>query len=540
MNSADLYPRFMPQKGVALTALAHEFGGAYAGASRDADDAIQAAEAARTTAPAPTADPAISGVVIDNRVVRAGDLFAALTGANRHGADFVPAAVAAGAAAVWTDARGIELLRTHQPQVFAQVPVIVSDEPRELIGPMAARIMDDPAADLQLVGITGSNGKTTTAFLVSAALAAHYGTFALRGTVGTRLGGEEIASERTTAEGPELQEFFAIMRQRDIRAGVLEVSSHAIALHRVAGAHFKVVGFTNLQRDHLDFHGDMETYFQAKLAFLQPEYAARAVICVDDEWGARASRAAGVPVETLSTAGASADWQVINIEPRLTAAGEIDVGAQFTLVGPDARVNVETHLVGSFNIANAALAILLAYRAGVPLEEAARAVGAYPGVPGRMEHVFGRAPGPLAIVDYAHAPDSVLAAAQAARPLTPGRLILAVGAGGNRDEGKRFFMGEAAAQGADVVVIADDNPRFEDPATIRAEVRRGAESVPGIKVLESDSRRAAVELCAELATEADTVLFVGKGHETTQDVRGEKSHFDDREELRRALTRRWS
>jgi len=521
VTSAAPYPRYRPQVGIPLSRLVRDFRGDYA---------------AQTS----FSDPQITGIVLDNRAVRRGDIFAALTGHQRHGIDFARGAVNDGAVAIWTDARGLALLREQAPQVLQQVPVVISPEPRALIGPIANQLMGAPSRDLHLVGITGSNGKTTTAFLVSAALGAHFGEVALRGTVGTWLGSEEITSERTTAEAPELQEFFALMRQRHIAAGALEVSSHALSLHRVAGSHFTVVAFTNLQRDHLDFHGDMESYFQAKLAFLQPQFADRAIVCIDDDWGVRAAREAGVPVQTLSTNGQDATWQVQNIQPRLTAAGDVDVGAKFTLAGPEIEIAVETHLVGAFNVTNAALAILLANGAGVPIKVAAQAIGSYPGVPGRMEHVFGREPGPLAIVDYAHAPDSVVAAAQAARPLTPGRLIVAVGAGGNRDEGKRFYMGEAAARAADVVVIADDNPRFEDPGAIRAEVKRGAESIPNKTVLESDSRRDAVAVCAELADERDTILFVGKGHETTQEVRGEMFHFDDREELRAALTRRWS
>ncbi|HLS04387.1 MAG TPA: UDP-N-acetylmuramoyl-L-alanyl-D-glutamate--2,6-diaminopimelate ligase [Actinomycetales bacterium] len=530
MTDADFYPRFEPARvlPIELRELVAQFDGQYANKS----GALAANEV--------EANPEIRGIVIDNRVVRAGDIFAALTGAQRHGIEFAPAALAAGAAAVWTDAAGLTKLQREHPEVLARVPVIVSDDPRAQIGPIAARIMSQPADALTLVGITGSNGKTTTAFLVAAALKAHFGAVALRGTVGTLLDDEEIPSQRTTAEGPELQEFFAIMAQRNIPAAALEVSSHAIAQHRIAGAHFGVVGFTNLQRDHLDYHGDMENYFQAKLAFLQPQFTSDAVVCIDDQWGERAARESGVATQTLSTGGQQATWQVRDVTPRRTADGAVDVGAEFVLQGPEESVGVRTHLVGAFNVTNAALAIVLAHRAGVPLRVAADAVGEHPGVPGRMEHVFGRDPGPLALVDYAHAADSVEAAAAAARPLTPGRLILAVGAGGNRDEGKRFLMGQAAARGADIVVVTDDNPRFEDPAAIRSQVRRGAQTVSGVEVLESESRRAAVQLCTDLAGEGDTILFVGKGHETTQEIRGETFHFDDREELRTALARRWS
>lgn len=523
MTSPDQYVRSRPGSGTPLSQLVRDHGAIYApGAGVNAED------------------PLISGIVIDNRAARPGDIFAALSGEVRHGIQFAAAAVSGGAVAVWTDPAGAEFLESESNHLPSDIPVVVSPDPRALVGPIAAQILGHPSRGLHLVGVTGSNGKTTTSFLVSAALAAHFGEIALRGTVGTVLGSEQIASQRTTAEAPELQEFFAEMMRRGISAGVLEVSSHAVSLHRITGTEFSVVGFTNLQRDHLDFHGDMESYFQAKLALLDPSYTKSAVVNVDDEWGQRAAVEASAPVETLSTRGAQADWQVRDIAPLVTPTGDIAVGSRFTLTGPDGAVDAAINMSGDFNIANAAMAIILSYRAGVPLTVAARAIAEYPGVPGRMETVSQRGPGPLAIVDYAHAPDSIAAAIAAARPLTPGRLIVVIASDGGRDEGKRPLMGAVAAAGADVVIVSDDNPRFEDPAKIRREIILGARDVGGAQIIEAETRFEAVEICARMATAADTILLTGKGHETTQEIRGEMHYHDDREQIRQLLARKWS
>lgn len=523
MTDADRYPRFQPERGAKLTSIVDAFAARFV---RELD--VLALD--------------MTGIVIDNRQVRNGDIFAALKGEIRHGIEFASAAVEAGAGAIWTDAAGAQYVEHECPDLLDRVPVVVSDEPRKIVGPIAALILGDPSAHLQLVGITGSNGKTTTSFLVAQALGAYYGRYALRGTVGTVLGNEEIASQRTTAEAPELQEFFALMRERNIEAGVLEVSSHAVALHRIDGARFTAVGFTNLQRDHLDFHGDMEHYFQAKLALLHPDHAQVAVVNIDDEWGRRAASEAHARVETFSLTDTKATWYISNMRPRTAEAGVPAVGSCFTLNGPDGPVEGAIQMGGDFNIANAGLAIILAHHAGVPLEIGARAIADYAGVPGRMETIWPRNPGPLAIVDYAHAPDSIAAAITAARPLTPssGRLIAVIASDGGRDEGKRPFMGEQAAKLADVVIVSDDNPRFEDPAKIRHEIILGTKGVGSAQILEAETRKEAVEMCADIATEADTILLTGKGHETTQEIRGELHHHDDRAQIRQLLARKWS
>jgi len=488
-------------------------------------------------------DPIITGVAIDNRVVEPGDLFVALSGERHHGISFAAGAIESGACAIWTDAHGAELAPTLN--IPTEIPLAVSSHTRSDVGNIAAELMGHPSQDLSLVGITGSNGKTTTAYLTFTALEAHFGRAALRGTMGIWLGDDFFPSQRTTTEAPELQEFFALMRSRDVAAGALEVSSHALTLSRVAGTQFAAVGFTNLQRDHLDFHGDMESYFLAKCQLLSTEYSRRAVVCVDDEWGKRAAREAPMVgeapqnLESLSTTGADATWQVVNTRAR-EIDGVVQPGSAFTLMGPGEEIEASVQLIGDFNVTNAAMAIVLAHRAGVPLQAAADAIAGCPGVPGRMERMFGRSPGPLAIVDYAHAPDSIAAAIRAVQPVTPGRLIVAIASDGGRDEGKRPFMGKVAAQGADVVVVTDDNPRDEDPAKIRREIIVGAREVGRAEIIEAATREEAVEICARIAGEDDTILLTGKGHETTQEIRGEMHYHDDRAQVHSELSRRWS
>ncbi|HMO11519.1 MAG TPA: UDP-N-acetylmuramoyl-L-alanyl-D-glutamate--2,6-diaminopimelate ligase, partial [Actinotalea sp.] len=285
---------------------------------------------------------------------------------------------------------------------------------------------------------------------------------------------EAIESPRTTVEAPVLHSLFAMMRERDVTACAMEVSSHALALDRVAGLRLDVAGFTNLQRDHLDFHGDMEGYFRAKSLLFAPERAARAVVCVDDEWGVRLADEVSIPVDTVATrpdavGRTSADWVVTD-----AAIGLDGVGSRFTLHHPGGSVVAHSPLPGLVNVSNAAVAIVLAHRAGGALEDAVAGVAGATAIPGRMERVVERIDGwPLCLVDYAHTPDALVLALDAVRPITPGRLVIVLGSDGDRDRGKRPMMGEIAARLADVVVVTDENPRSEDPATIRAAILDG-------------------------------------------------------------------
>ena len=461
----------------------------------------------------PAGSVLLTGCTLDSRAVQPGDLYAALPGAHAHGADFAGAAVRAGAAAVLTDPAGA--VRCAD----AGVPVLVVEQPRGVLGQVARWVYDDPGRDLRLIGVTGTNGKTTTAFLLEAGLRAAGHRTGLLGTVLTRIGDDVVPSVRTTPEAPDLQALLAVMRERGTTAVALEVSSHALSLGRVDGVVLDVAVFTNLSQDHLDFHASMEEYEAAKASLFTPERARRAVVNVDDDAGRRIVR--GTPLETM-TFGEDADWQ----------AREVDLqadGSRFRLLGPDVDVPASVQLPGAFNVANAVAAVAALVSAGVPVGDAVRGVAELPGVPGRMERVDAGQPF-LAVVDYAHSPDAVERLLSAVRAVTPGKVVVVLGCGGDRDRGKRPAMGRAAAQGADVAVLTSDNPRSEDPAAILAEMAAGAPDA-----LREVDRRAAIGLAVSLAGPGDAVVVAGKGHETGQEAAGRVSPFDDREVLREAL-----
>jgi len=519
---------------------------------------LAAAAGARVDAPAPVG---VSGVTLDSRTVHPGDLYAALPGLATHGAAFGALAQGSGAVALLTDPAGLLLLR----EAGVDLPVLVVDHPRAVLGDLAAEVYGRPADALALVGITGTNGKTTTAYLVESGLR-HLGlATGLIGTVETRIGANRLPSARTTPEAPDLHALFALMREAGTSVAVMEVSSHALAQHRVDGAVFGVALFTNLSQDHLDYHHDMESYFAAKASLFTPAHSRRGVVCVDDDWGRRLARTATVPVTTLAThPDEAADWHVHPLAwPR------------FTLHGPDTVLSLSCHLPGDFNVTNTAMAAVALLTLGHDPADVEKAMAHQPLVPGRMERVIATTPkhdDPRCIVDYAHTPDAVDAALRALRPTTPGRLVVVLGAGGDRDMGKRPAMGEAAAQWADHVILTDDNPRTEDPATIRGEVERGArrgvrrpwrawrEAGPSASeggpdgrsadptssdllpatIDAVDGRGAAIAAAVARARGGDapyenTLLVLGKGHETGQDIGGTIHPFDDRDALRAAL-----
>jgi UDP-N-acetylmuramoyl-L-alanyl-D-glutamate--2,6-diaminopimelate ligase len=462
----------------------------------------------------------VSGVTLRAADVRPGDLFAALPGSRVHGADYAAGAVAAGAVAVLTDPDG-----ARRPALTG-VPVLVHPRPRDVLGAAAALVHGDPTARLGVLGVTGTSGKTTTAYLLEAGLRAAGRAAGLIGTVGTRIDGRPLPSALTTPEAPDLQALFAVMAEAGVTDVAMEVSSHALAMGRVGGTRFAVAAFTNLSQDHLDFHRDMEDYFAAK-ATLFDGRAEHAVVCVDDEWGQRL--AARVPgVVTVSTTGPAA-WRAVD-----TRAAP-DGGQTFTAIIPDGtRLPVRLRLPGAFNVANAAVALACLDAVGVPAAVAAEGFATV-AVPGRMQRVDAGQPF-LAVVDYAHKPGAVAALLDALRPQVPGRLIVVLGCGGDRDRGKRPMMGATAAARADLLVVTDDNPRTEDPAAIRAEMLAGARGAPAAgEVREIDDRRAAIAAAVGWARPGDAVVVAGKGHETGQEIRGVKHPFDDAAELAAAL-----
>jgi UDP-N-acetylmuramoyl-L-alanyl-D-glutamate--2,6-diaminopimelate ligase len=468
------------------------------------------------------ADVPVTGITSGTAFVRPGDVFAGLPGARAHGASFAAGAVAAGAAAVFTDAAGSTLVPDG-------VPTLVVDDVRKRLGPAAAAVYGNPSAAMNVLGVTGTSGKTTTTFLIRAGVVAAGRAPALIGTVATMIAGQEIKTGFTTPEAPEVQALLAIMRERGVTDVAMEVSSHALAMDRAAGIEFAVAGFTNLSQDHLDFHADMDDYFAAK-ARLFDGRARRSVIVIDDGWGRRMAELAGPTAVTVSTTGDSAaDWCAVDI--RATASG----GTAFAVRG---AVDLDTGCAvpGRYNVANALLALAILAEAGVPADVAAPAIASAT-VPGRMERVDAGQPF-LAVVDYSHKPAAVDGALQALRPLTTGRLIIVLGCGGDRDRGKRPHMGEIAARGADLLVVTDDNPRSENPAAIRRAMLDGALAVPASErgeVREIGDRAEAIAAAVREARAGDTVLVAGKGHETGQEVAGTVHPFDDRVVLREVL-----
>nr|WP_202457670.1 UDP-N-acetylmuramoyl-L-alanyl-D-glutamate--2,6-diaminopimelate ligase [Streptomyces sp. SID5464] len=476
-------------------------------------------------APAPEGAADVTGITHDSRAVRPGDLYAALPGARLHGADFVEQAASLGAAAVLTDPTGAERA------VASGLPVLVVDDPRGRMGELAATIYGHPGRDLLQIGITGTSGKTTTAYLVEGGLRTVKST-GLIGTVEMRIGDERIKSERTTPEATDLQALFAVMRERGVEAVAMEVSSHALVLGRVDGCVFDIGVFTNLSPEHMEFHSDMEDYFRAKARLFTPERGKLGVVNVDDEYGRRLANEATVPVVTYSAEGhPDADWRAEDVE-----VGRLD--STFTVVGPKGeRISAKSPLPGPFNVANTLAAIVALAVAGLDPQAAADGVAAVPGVPGRLERVDAGQPY-LAVVDYAHKTDAVESVLRALRKVTEGRLHIVLGCGGDRDITKRAPMGAAAARLADTAVLTSDNPRSEDPLAILATMLQGAASVPAhergeVQVFED--RAAAIAAAVARAEPGDTVLVAGKGHEQGQDIAGVVRPFDDRQVLREAI-----
>jgi len=471
----------------------------------------------------------VTGVTISSLRVRPGDLYVAPAGAKTHGASFAARAVAGGAVAVLTDPTGVALLG-EQPGV----PVLVVDRPRAVVGDLAASVHGRPAKRMRLVAVTGTQGKTTTTRLAEAALTAAGVPAAVVGTVGTRIDGEDVKSTLTTPEAPDLHALFAVMVERGVVACAMEVSSHALVMGRVDGVVFDVACFVNLGRDHLDFHSDVEDYFAAKASLFTPQRCRLGLVNIDDEHGRRLVTEATVPVRTFSVRDGAADWYADDV--RLDATG-----STFTLRAPSGVVHpVRVPLPGDYNVSNALCAVAALGEAGFDLADVTAAMGASGGVPGRLEQVDA-GQGFLAVVDYAHKPDAVSAALSALRPVTAGRLIIVIGAGGDRDPGKRPMMGEIAARLADVLVVTDDNPRSEDPAQIRSEVAAGARAVDErhrAELREVGDRREAIRTAVTMARPGDTVVVAGKGHETGQEVGGRILPFDDRDVLREELDAR--
>ncbi|GAB3274881.1 UDP-N-acetylmuramoyl-L-alanyl-D-glutamate--2,6-diaminopimelate ligase [Parasphingorhabdus pacifica] len=473
----------------------------------------------------------VSGATLRAQHVQRGDLFAALPGTRVHGADFAAEALASGAVAVLTDEVGIDRasLDEHPAVVDGSAVLLVHEDPRAVLGDAAALVYGNPSQRLTIFGVTGTSGKTTTAYLLDSALCAAGYTTGLVGTVETRIAGERMESAFTTPEAPDLQALLAVMVEQDVTHVSMEVSSHALALGRVSGTRFAVGAFSNLSQDHLDFHRDLDDYFLAK-ALLFDGRSEREVVCTDAEWGGRLVKPGTV---TVSTTGAAA-WTVSDVAAFPT--GE----QRFVAHGPEgAELDIRLRLPGPFNVANALLAVGMLRAADVPVEAVERGL-AEVDVPGRMERVVAGQEF-TAVVDYSHKPGAVAAVLDAARAQVAGEVIVVLGCGGDRDVAKRPLMGEAAASRSDLLIVTDDNPRSEEPAEIRAAMLAGAQELPAEQrgeVIEIGDRREAIAEAVRRACDGDVVVVAGKGHETGQEVAGVVHPFSDREELTASLLRR--
>jgi UDP-N-acetylmuramoyl-L-alanyl-D-glutamate--2,6-diaminopimelate ligase len=453
-------------------------------------------------------DPAveISELAYDSRKAGPGTLFFCVPGEKVDGHDFGAQVVEAGAAALVVE-RELDL----------EVTQVVVPDARAAMAPLAARFWGEPTEKLRVVGVTGTNGKTTTAFLVREILEGAGVSCGLLGTVKQVVGGVEEAVERTTPEAIDLQATFRRMLDGGDRVCAMEVSSHAMALHRADAIDFEVALFTNLTQDHLDFHADMEDYFRAKRKLFEAGPSI-AIVNVDDPYGRRLAEE--FESVTFSAEGADADYSARDVSFDSS-------GAEFAVALPAGEIAVRVGMPGHFNVANALGAFAVAEALGVEPETAAAGLAKAARVPGRFEPVD-EGQGFAVLVDYAHTPDSLENVLRAARRITDGRLIAVFGAGGDRDRDKRPKMGRAGAELADLAIVTSDNPRSEDPVAIVAEVAAGAEEAAELEV-EVD-RRAAIALALGRAEPGDTVVIAGKGHEQGQEFEGgRKVPFDDRD-----------
>ena len=493
----------------------------------------------------------VTGIASDNRDIVTGEVFAALPGFHVHGAKFAPDAAKRGAAAILTDNDGGAI--SAELGVQDQVPVIVAEDLRQHFGPIAAHIYDSPAANMTTFAVTGTNGKTTTVYLLQHILMSLGLKAGLIGTVEMKSGIHSLPAKMTTPDAADLQAILATMYEDGVQALAMEVSSHALALRRTHGVIYDVAGFTNLTQDHFDFHNTFDEYFAAKALLFTPEHSKRGVVVVDDEWGQKLADIAPIPITTLHCDFSNmpinkdeqlADWVATNVRPH-------GGGSDFTLQHRDGReLHITTELPGRFNVQNSALALAMVLESGVSIDDLNEALttagGLNPVVPGRMEVIAkGNATEPRVIVDFAHNTGAMAEALNSLRH-GAGKVSVLFGAAGERDQGKRPSMGAAAVEGADIVILTDDDPHGEDPANIRADVRKGAEEAIAaaalrgrkVELLEIPDRREAIHYAVKTAQPGDTVLLAGRGHETVQQVGTDDILLDDRQEARAALAAR--
>jgi UDP-N-acetylmuramoyl-L-alanyl-D-glutamate--2,6-diaminopimelate ligase len=461
------------------------------------------------------ADLEIAALAYDSRAVVPGSLFFCVRGLRLDGHDLAPQAIAAGAVA----------LVVERPLGLG-VPELLVESVREAMAPLAVRFNGDPSATLRVLGVTGTNGKTTSAFLLAALLEASGETCGLLGTVKSVIGGREQPVIHTTPEAIDLQASFRAMLDAGDRAVAMEVSSHALALHRVDGTRFAAALFTNLTQDHLDFHATMEDYFDAKRRLFAPA-PPLSVVNVDDSYGRRL--AAEIPDAVTFGLQTAADYGAREVSFGVA-------GASFVASTPEGELEVQTRLPGSFNVMNVLGALATAHSLGVPLELIAATLPAVAPAPGRFQALDEGQPFTV-LVDYAHTPDSLENVLRAARSLGEGRLVSVFGCGGDRDRGKRPQMGAISAALADLTIVTSDNPRSEEPQAIVGEILTGTGGSSSVEAIVD--RAAAIERAIALAGAGDVVVIAGKGHEQGQEFAdGAKIPFDDAQVARAALRAR--
>jgi len=469
----------------------------------------------------------ITGITLNSNEVQVGDLFVGVRGANSHGADFLAQAKDRGAVAFLTDQEGAAIA------TGCDLPIVVVDSPRGVLGAAAAWVYQTSDDLLPLLfGVTGTNGKTSTTYLLEAILKQLGLVTGMSSTAERHIGDLTFVSRLTTPESSELHALLARMRESGVQAAAIEVSAQALSQCRIDGLVFDVVAFTNLSHDHLDDYANMEEYFAAKLALFDPEHARRGVVSLDSDWGQHLVERSRIPVTTVSaTPGVVGDWNVQILREHFAYTA-------FRLTAPDgASLTTCEPVIGRHMAANAALAIVMLVEAGFEFTRIADAlrdgISAY--LPGRTERVSGET-GPSVYVDFGHSADAFLKTLTAVRTVTPGNVIMVFGADGDRDATKRHEMGRVASEWSDILVITDHHPRFEDPASIRATLIEGAHLAEHeAELYEVGSPEQAIRRAVSLAGPGDAILWAGPGHQDYRDIRGVRTRYSARAEARAAL-----
>ena len=459
----------------------------------------------------------ISGVSINAQKVVPGDLFIAFAGANTHGISYLEQAISNGAVAVLSDKK-----------IEASIPSFIHPKPREIVGAISAWLYGHPFESLKAVGITGTNGKTTTANLVKQIWQLNSIKSGLIGTLGVEIADDKLESARTTPEADDLQAIAAAMVEQGCKNLVMEVSSHAIDQGRIKGAKYEVVAFSNLTQDHLDYHLSMENYFQAKANLFATEYAKAAVINIDDSYGKKLSKQVKIPVVTVSRKESTADLYLAKAEIK-NGLYQVEIKSK-----SGERLSENFALLGDYNLDNLLLAVAIVSSAGLSLDKIASTISKLQSVPGRLESINAGQKF-TALVDYAHTPDAVERVIANVKSATSGKIIGVLGCGGDRDASKRSLMGHALFNGCDLAIFTSDNPRSESAEAILKQMTAGIDL--GKKGLVEIDRKSAINLAVENAQSGDVVLLMGKGHESGQEVNSVVTPFDDRVELAESIKR---